>query len=245
MRLVIILIFFQFLCILIIEVKRLLMLYALLRNGGGIGCRDFVTLNYLRENKIDSYYSGCLTTTLTRKFLGVGDNVERKGVIFVDCPGSPRLKIFPVNRIFSQIKMFAPRRRLWETVVEVMRDYGGENIEYITHEYPKESIPSQEARFSLAKNLLRKYSMARLVITSRIHCALPCLALGTPVVLVVSKYDKLRYDGITNLLNFVYIDDNAKIVKKIDTASGGVVNSDEFLLYANSLRKRCEEFCEK
>ena len=58
------------------------MLYALLRNGGGIGCRDFVTLNYLRENKIDSYYSGCLTTTLTRKFLGVGDNVERKGGYF-------------------------------------------------------------------------------------------------------------------------------------------------------------------
>ena len=52
------------------------------KRGGGIGCRDFVPLNYLRENKIDSYYSGCLTTTLTRKFLGVGDNVERKGGYF-------------------------------------------------------------------------------------------------------------------------------------------------------------------
>ncbi|WP_264821067.1 polysaccharide pyruvyl transferase family protein [Acinetobacter schindleri] len=32
--------------------------------------------------------------------------------------------------------------------------------------------------------MLEKYSTAKLVITSRIHCALPCLAMGTPVIYI-------------------------------------------------------------
>ena len=34
------------------------------------------------------------------------------------------------------------------------------------------------------ENLLERYKKAKVVFTSLIHCALPCIAMGTPVVFV-------------------------------------------------------------
>ncbi|MEI9897267.1 MAG: polysaccharide pyruvyl transferase family protein [Chthoniobacter sp.] len=40
-----------------------------------------------------------------------------------------------------------------------------------------------DAQLSLARDLLRRYRRAELVVTSRLHVALPCLAFGTPVII--------------------------------------------------------------
>ena len=55
------------------------------------------------------------------------------------------------------------------------------NSEKIEHYINDER--DHNALMTLAKNLLNKYASAKLVITSRIHCAIPCLSLGTPVLL--------------------------------------------------------------
>ena len=39
----------------------------------------------------------------------------------------------------------------------------------------------------------KHYRRAELVITSRLHCALPCIAFGTPVILLTHKKDLERY----------------------------------------------------
>lgn len=77
--------------------------------------------------------------------------------------------------------------------------YAQEAISYVTHECQL-SVPHRE-RFELAKALLQRYANAKLVITSRIHAALPCLGLGTPVILIC-PYDRKRFDGIAELLNY-------------------------------------------
>jgi hypothetical protein len=51
--------------------------------------------------------------------------------------------------------------------------------ESITHEIP--SLDWEE-QVSLAGSLLEKYRRAELVVTSRMHVALPCIAFGTPVL---------------------------------------------------------------
>lgn len=56
------------------------------------------------------------------------------------------------------------------------------------------------ARFDKARGLLRCYASARAVVTSRLHCALPCLALGTPVLLVETAPDAYRFSGLRELL---------------------------------------------
>ncbi|MER2267826.1 polysaccharide pyruvyl transferase family protein [Methylobacterium oxalidis] len=56
------------------------------------------------------------------------------------------------------------------------------------------------ARFQLASELLERYSSARGVVTTRLHCALPCLAMGVPVLLLDTAADAYRFDGLRDLL---------------------------------------------
>jgi hypothetical protein len=67
----------------------------------------------------------------------------------------------------------------------------------MTH-YDGESVGNE--RFDRASALLRKYAAARAVITGRLHCALPCLAMGTPVLFVETAKDSYRFDGLRDLL---------------------------------------------
>ena len=49
-----------------------------------------------------------------------------------------------------------------------------------------------EARLACADRLLDLYAGAKAVVTTRLHCALPCLALGTPVLFVPTQRDRYR-----------------------------------------------------
>jgi hypothetical protein len=56
-----------------------------------------------------------------------------------------------------------------------------DHSEYFTHHYP-DKYPERE-KFDMARQLLDFYCQkATAVITTRLHCALPCLAMGIPVV---------------------------------------------------------------
>ncbi|HEX3673162.1 MAG TPA: polysaccharide pyruvyl transferase family protein, partial [Rhizomicrobium sp.] len=60
---------------------------------------------------------------------------------------------------------------------------------------------SFEDRMTKAEKLLSLYAHAKCVVTSKLHCALPCLALGTPVLLVASAHDSYRFSGLRDLLH--------------------------------------------
>jgi hypothetical protein len=63
---------------------------------------------------------------------------------------------------------------------------------------------------------LKAYAKARLVVTSRIHCAFPCISFNTPVVFLVNKaktFDEKRLSGIKRLLNCIEIDGKNDIYK--------------------------------
>ena len=55
-----------------------------------------------------------------------------------------------------------------------------------------------------ASELLRQYREARLVITVRIHVALPCVAMGVPVIFITTNQTYqglLRVEGLTPLFH--------------------------------------------
>lgn len=61
-----------------------------------------------------------------------------------------------------------------------------EKIVYSTQE--SVNFYSHEAKMVLAGELLERYKQeAKLVITSKLHCALPCIAMGIPVILFAEK----------------------------------------------------------
>ena len=131
-------------------------------------------------------------------------------------------------------------RQLSNVIRPILRNLQGENIEFVTHEYPLST--SHEERFRIARNLLRRYATARLIITSRIHCALPCLGLGTPVILAVKRCDPLRYRGLASMFNHVWFDSAGHLETEIRYQNGEVVNPETFKPYAEALHKKCTDF---
>ena len=94
-------------------------------------------------------------------------------------------------------------------------------------------------RFKLAKSLLEKYSKAKLVVTTRIHGALPCLSFQTPVIFVNKKYDYKRYNGIYDLLNTIGINIENKFRIKININDKGLVyNSNKYIKYSKELKMK-------
>ena len=103
-----------------------------------IGCRDISTTERLKEKGVDTFFSGCLTTTIDfLKYDKKNDDIH-----IVDTKG---------DGVFSS--QMNPK---WK------------------NSNPRESILE-------AYEMLKKYSECGEVKTSRLHCYLPCLAMGVPV----------------------------------------------------------------
>lgn len=147
-----------------------------LKNYGPIGCRDTSTLEALQKRGIPSYLSGCATLTLSPREKKKNDNY----ICLVDVSDNVYLKA---------------AAEIQGTGIEIKR---------MTHaiDYAKNPIEWQ-ARISKVEEFLDIYQNAKCVVTKRLHCALPCLAFKTPVLLLLDtdKDDVSRYSHFVELLN--------------------------------------------
>ncbi len=99
-----------------------------------------------------SYFSGCLTLLMTNPFLGA----------------RLREKIYLVDLKEKYVRMLPPEIQRVGIVIK--------------HSLGKPRNNESFSRFTAAYDLMKKYGEAKLVVTQRIHCALPCVAMNTPVV---------------------------------------------------------------
>lgn len=126
-----------------------------------IGCRDEATYHYFRKHGIPAYINGCLTAVLPKSEEPAG-----KAVIFADAPKS----ILPwiPESILDSDSIFSTQQ-------------------YVFH---ADEIKDYKNLFQFVKSKYEFYKKnARLIITSRLHVALPCTAFGIPVVLVKDRVD--------------------------------------------------------
>ena len=151
-----------------------------------IGCRDYNTVRLFESIGVKAYYSSCITLTLSNKFKERNDRI---------------LLVDPLRHNYTR----GYRDYIVNKMVpEKYRD----SVEVVNQRRTKIDAPVEE-RFKDAEKLIEMYSKAKLVITSRIHCALPCLALGTPVYFINAGYHSRylnlndRLDGILELMNVV------------------------------------------
>lgn len=209
-----------------------------------IGCRDIATRNFFRSKGIDAYFPSCLTTTLHRSYK---NDTKRSGIIFCDFPlyyfkkedniTLSRKRI--AYDIIKKYKYFFRYLEISKIVKKLLKNYS-DTIEYVRHEYER-SIPHQD-RFLIAHRLLEKYATAELVFTTRIHCALPCLSLGTPVVLLVPSYDEARYSGLSDFFNIIGFDKNGKFINDITIDNNKIINKNTHKKKANLLETSCLDF---
>ncbi len=182
-----------------------------LKKYAPIGARDQSTYELCMEKGIESYISGCLTLTLERYA-----NIEKKDVIYLVDLNECQIK---------RIKEYFP----------------DENFEEVSHSVQYTEDTDYEERMRKVEGLLKKYQGAKCVITSRLHCALPCLALETPVLLVYRDEFK---DRMEYYLRFIYnvtaddIEDN-----NIDfDLSNPPRNKDDYLMLRQSIIEKCKKF---
>ena len=107
-----------------------------------------------------------------------------------------------------------------------------------SHSDPEEE---SESRYARARALLNTYARAGCVITTRLHCALPCLAFGTPVLLLDTAANRLLCSGLSDLFHHCSVDDLLAGEAAFDVASPPS-NLDRHVAYAEALRARVADF---
>jgi hypothetical protein len=211
-----------------------------------IGCRDKQTKELLESHGVKAYFSGCATLTYKNKF-----KERNNKILCVD----PLFNIFPYSYGKNIYKNLIPS--------SLHKD-----VEYIEHKR-YDLTKSNAQRFHDAEELIAKFSQAKVVITSRIHAALPCLALGTPVIFLdvgyTSKNQRNRFNGLTDKM--LVINDSSfpfsnyynplhiiarflglyKFVSKpralnIDWSNPPKNNTEDTSLLAEGIRKKINDF---
>jgi hypothetical protein len=235
---------------------------AYLKNNGPIGCRDYNTKALLDKYGIPCYFSGCLSLTLGIKY----KTAERDGkVYFVDLPP---LKRPGIGTLISYIPILL---RAWLIILKIRKKWNRGfkytalfycvyqriladdillNSEFIDHLYSANILPDDKERFELAEELIRKYAKAGLVITSRLHCALPCLGLGTPVIFYPHNINDVRFDGLKELLRVVTLgrkgietdDETLKNIAGKITGRTKIENKQDYIKIKETMEKECREF---
>lgn len=179
-----------------------------------IGCRDHGTMTFLQSHGVNAYFTGCLT--LTMDWLRRPESEARNGVYEVDLfyryPSLPTYlrdwRLF--LRSIQHGLLFRTGKRLQHRALLLDRSF--RRVCRRRTQEPWNDGLSAEAKMIKARKLLDEYAKASLVVTSRIHCALPCLALGTPVIFIDTfagdPVSNCRFGGMLELFNTVQFDSN-------------------------------------
>lgn len=174
---------------------------------GSVGCRDTYTMEYLQNLGIDAYLSGCLTITFPRRTREEESKADK--VYLINVPEG-----------FKQLIPEEIRRDAIE-LSNIQRFDICHDSNRMTEEEADEFHRQGEERVKLLRDT------AKLVITSRLHIATPCLAMGIPVILTnhddrfgfidrfVPSYTKEHYDEIDWNPKPVDIEAEKTIIKQV------------------------------
>jgi hypothetical protein len=143
----------------------------MLKKHEPIGCRDDVALKVLQDNNIKSYLNGCCSLTL------------------------PRIKVDRSS--FSKIYLVDIPEKLLSYIPISLKN----NCKIVTHHksYKKESYNFEVAMKDAEQQYKIYQNTAKMVVTSRLHAALPCIAMGIPVI-VVRDYLGFTFSWLDKLI---------------------------------------------
>ena len=203
-----------------------------LNDFGPVGCRDLHSVDFLNDNGVEAYFSGCLTLTLdSGSKKGFDDEIEDYIVVNLDNPED----VLPFLKGKTDRKIYVINQDFQPDYATAFPGQIGRSLYNFTSYY------TVDEKFYLAENLLKVYENAGCVITDRLHCALPSLALKTPVLLFNSRQNQERFNGLNNLLLTSTIREYKDNYNIFDV-NNPPENSDEYLGLRKDLIKRCRKF---
>lgn len=176
-----------------------------------VGCRDSHTVKLLKGKGVKTEYTGCMTLTL-QPFEGIQ---KQNYICAVDVS---------------------------EEVINKIKETTDMEVKVITHIVPEDYYKlSWEERMENVEKLLKLYQGARAVISYRLHCSLPCLALGTPTILLNEDYRNDRFGDYTKYIESC--DERDFISGKVQYDYRNIpVHNDEWKIIRENLIQRCKKF---
>lgn len=141
-----------------------------------IGCRDWSTVYLLRNHGIEAFFSGCMTMTLNKIY-----------------QNQPREKVAS-----SKVALVDVRAK---QVARIISGENEDNFEIINQELEIVRRTQFLENLHQAKKLLDRYREEFSVVhTSRLHCYLPCRAIGVPVEFTKpGKENDIRFEGLIGI----------------------------------------------
>lgn len=140
-----------------------------------IGCRDRSTRDFLKSLGINAYFSGCMTLTFDKR------------------------KQEPTN---GKIFLVDLDRRILKKLPNDIKQKCDTSIThfYYWNNYPVTEKGAEEFE-QYARTVLERYKTeAKLIITSKIHVAMPCIAMGIPVIFITIDPNNVRFDVLRGIL---------------------------------------------
>lgn len=147
-----------------------------------VGCRDEYTYRIFLKYNIPAYLNGCLTATLPKRKI----ETSQIKVFFADAPEN--LLPFIPKELFEDCEFISQQAQFTE---EKVNDY-----EYI---------------FKFVQERYERYRKeAKIVVTSRLHVAVPCTAMGIPVIFA-KDYVDTRFSWLEKLIPLYSLGEYEKI----------------------------------
>lgn len=148
-----------------------------------IGCRDIATLNKFKKYGIDAYFSCCFTLLLNdSESIKYKNEYHKKYLVDIHKEWQPDIGNAKMDIDLDDYKDF--------------EKIEAQNI------IPKDIFYNINKRLELATVLLEKYKSAELIITSRLHCVLPCRSFGTDCIFIHNDYyNNARFSGFQDIIN--------------------------------------------
>ena len=176
-----------------------------------IGCRDEISCEYFRTHGIESYIMGCYTLM----FLPRENTEQQNKIVCVDI-SSKLDEVIP-----SDIKKDVIKKT--------------HAIPYL--EYPVS--PKEDDRLEqIAAEYVDFYrNEAKLVITSRLHAAAPCIAMGIPVILASDNVD-FRYAWIDRFLPIYQASDYNSIQWNPSVVDVSLVRNNLFEIFDGIINRK-------
>lgn len=253
---------------------------------GPVGCRDTNSVELLVKEGIDAYFSGCLTLTLGKKYANAGEKngvcFVDPYIPSLRIVSNDSKKTYPLNAVKALCFFIAHPKKIcrlakkpffhgrfkflayynasmfYHAYSSLFDDDVIFNAEYITHMVPTSTEESQESLFKRTEELLKKYASSKYVVTSRIHCALPCVGVGTPVIFTLnekmeSKKNLIgspgRYGGLIDFFHIVNYHNDKVSTKEPDllginkfNLQTNFENKPQWRVIAQRLISQCESF---
>lgn len=192
-----------------------------LKRFSPIGCRDNHTKNEMDARNIESYFSGCMTLTVKRPEGFCNNSEIASDIILTD---------------LSQ-----------DEIDYIKNRFPDKKIKTLSHNIPQNElfIPWGKEREERVENLLNTYCNTKLVITSRLHASLPCVAMGIPVILI-GKYNDDYHRRLEDFAEYVYAYPTEKLLSgELDSLIESIPKAKSCEEIASKLEDICKSFIEK